>query len=65
MKRLLALSTKIEAIGQSQYKKNVDERLEQRSIPISNTIPKNKVSLFMKVSQTKHQNSPRNKIFEE
>ena len=40
MKRLLALSAKVEAIGQSQYQKYVDERLEQRSIPISNISPK-------------------------
>ena len=58
MKRLLALSAKVVAIGESRYEKYVDERLEQQSIPISNIIPKNKLSLFVKVLQTKHQKSP-------
>ncbi|MEW8543564.1 MAG: hypothetical protein AB2693_08500, partial [Candidatus Thiodiazotropha sp.] len=44
----------VETIGQSQYEKYVEERLKQRSIPISNIIPKNNISLFKKTTQTKH-----------
>ena len=51
-----AVSTlrEVEAVGQSQYEKYVDERLKQRSIPVSNIIPKNNVSLFKKTAQPKH-----------
>lgn len=43
----------VETIGQSQYEKYVDERLKQRSTPISNIISKNNVSPFKKTSPTK------------
>ena len=43
-----------ETIAQSQYEMYEDGRLKQRSIPISNIIPKNNVSLFRKTQQTKH-----------
>ena len=38
-----AVSTlrEVEAVGQSQYEKYVDERFKQRSIQVSNIIPKN------------------------
>ena len=41
----------VEAIGQSQNEKYVDERLKQRSIPISNIIPKNNFSLVYQTLQ--------------
>ena len=41
MKRLL-----VQTIAQSQYEMYVDERLKQRSVVISNIIPKNNVSLL-------------------
>ena len=44
----------VETIGQPQYEMYVDEGLKQRSIPISNIIPKNNVSLFRKTQQTIH-----------
>ena len=43
MKRLFAVSVKVEAIVQSQYEKYVEERLEQQLIPISNISPKQSV----------------------
>ena len=47
-----AVSTlrEVEAVGQSQYEKYVDERLKQRSKPVSNIIPKIIVSLFNKTA---------------
>ena len=41
----------METIGQSQYEKYIDERLKQRSTPISNIIRRNNVSPFKKTSQ--------------
>ena len=41
----------METIGQSQYEKYIDERLKQRSTPISNIIRRNSVSPFKKTSQ--------------
>ena len=49
MKRLL-----VQTIAQSQYEMYVDERLKQRSVLISNIIPRNNVSLFRKTQQTKN-----------
>ena len=52
--KAVSILREVEAVGQSQYEKYVDERLKQRSIPVSNIIPKNNVSLFKKTAQTKH-----------
>ena len=44
----------VQTIAQSQCEMYVDERLNQRSVLISNIIPKNNASLFRKTQQTKH-----------
>ena len=43
----------VQTIAQSQYEMYVDERLKQRSVLISNIIPKNYVSI-RKTQQTNH-----------
>ena len=44
----------VQTIAQSQYEMYVDERLKQRSVLISNIIPKNNVSIIRKTQQTDH-----------
>ena len=44
----------VQTIAQSQYEMYVDERLKQRSVLISNIIPKSNVSIIRKTQQTNH-----------
>lgn len=37
---------KVESLGTQQYKTFVEERLEQRTKPVTDTLPKNKMPLF-------------------
>ena len=43
---------KIESLGEEQYTKSVEERLELCTKPVTDTLPKNKLPLFSR-SQTK------------
>jgi len=38
--------SKVESLGAEQYKTFVEERLEQRTKPVTDTLPKNNMSLF-------------------
>ena len=40
---------KVESLGEDQYKKFVEERLESCTKPITETLPKNKLSLFSRL----------------